>query len=146
MTAFMKFVPKDNLANSPSLTAVRGRPVWTMTCTMMFYHGPRENEYWVNIPSGYATTGASVLSFMRNWLRPCDQGGQAVIIHDFLCKERRVRDKGVKHVISIAKADEIFLEAMEVIGVPWLKRRLLFWAARLHHQVTRGNGQWEKAI
>ena len=76
----------------------------------------------VYVPAGFETDFASIPRGLWNIFPPTGQYGKAAVIHDFLYRKSGVpRDK----------ADKIFLEAMEVLGVGWLTRHVIYRAVRL---------------
>lgn len=58
-------------------------------------------------------------------------------IHDYLCENKhawQVDEHGnwVYYVVSRKEADEIFREAMSILGVGKIKRNVMFWGVRLY--------------
>lgn len=74
------------------------------------------------VPAGFETDFASVPRWAMPFIPIMGKAAKAAVVHDFLCENRG----------SLAKAriDAIFLEAMEVLGVSWLRRTLMFLAVR----------------
>lgn len=81
----------------------------------------------VRVPAGTITDLASTPRLLWVIFPPHGQYAKAAIIHDYLY------DKAIG---SKPLADAIFLEAMEVLGVPRWRRVLMYWAVRLF---GRGN-------
>ncbi len=69
---------------------------------------------------------------MTNLYPPDGPWAKAAVIHDFLYVT-----KGLNGRYTRAKADAIFYEAMGVLAVPEMKRRILYTAVRLG-----GAGGW----
>lgn len=89
-----------------------------------------EFDYWIGeevtselvvVPAGFITDFASIPRVFWRILPPTDTYGKAALVHDQLYKT------GVK---TRAESDKIFLEAMEVLGVPAWKRYSMYWALR----------------
>lgn len=89
-----------------------------------------EFEYWVGeevtsevivVPAGFITDFASIPRVFWRILPPTDTYGKAAVIHD------RLYDLGIK---TREECDKIFLDAMEVLGVPAWKRYTMYWALR----------------
>lgn len=79
----------------------------------------------VVIPSNSLSDGASVPRIFWNIFSPFDGDYfDAAVLHDVL-----YRDKDTP--FTRAQADSIFLEAMESVGVAWIKRSLVYQAVRL---------------
>ncbi|ENJ7141699.1 DUF1353 domain-containing protein [Escherichia coli] len=87
-------------------------------------------EFWrtdapddvIHVPSGYITDLASVPRLLWSLFPPHGRYAKAAIIHDYLY-DNALRTK--------READRIFLEGMEVLGVPRWRRWLMYVAVRL---------------
>lgn len=81
----------------------------------------------ITVDKGFVTDFASVPSWYRWRFDPCGKYGRCAIIHDWLYAAEAIpRDE----------ADAIFLEAMEVDGVPKWDRRVMYRAVRLGGGLT----------
>ena len=77
---------------------------------------------------GVRTDFASIPRGLR-WLIPrIGLHGKAAVLHDYLCEYK---------VIPRKEADKIFLEAMESLGVGWLKRYTMYRAVAAYTLVSR---------
>jgi hypothetical protein len=74
------------------------------------------------VPKGTITNLASVPRILWTIFPPHGKWAKAAIIHDYLY------DNGIG---TKKFADEVFLEAMETLGVPRIRRTLMYWAVRL---------------
>ena len=75
----------------------------------------------ITVPAGFITDFASVPRLFWRLFPPWGKYGKAAVLHDYLYhKQRRSR----------READAIFLEAMGVLGVPWLSREMMYAAVR----------------
>lgn len=92
-------------------------------------------EYWVGeegkgalvrVPKGFETDFASIPLVFQNLLSKFDVSRRAAIVHDYL-----YRTHGKGGIYSREQCDKIFLEAMEILGVPWLRRKTMYRAVRL---------------
>lgn len=83
--------------------------------------GLEEGEEIV-VPAGFIFDGASIYRPLWSILHPMGRYRNAALIHDYLYRTG---------IVSRARADEIFLEAMEELEVPWRRRRLMYRAVRL---------------
>lgn len=86
------------------------------------------------VEEGFDTDYASVPRLFWSLYPPDGSYTPAAIIHDALYFEQRIEldpATGIFSPISRAEADHVFLEAMEALGVPALRRRLLHAAVRL---------------
>lgn len=76
----------------------------------------------ISVPLGFMTDFASVPRPFWSILPQWGKYGNAAVIHDFLYWEQRRTRK---------EADDIFLEAMGVLGVSKLTAGVMYWAVRL---------------
>jgi hypothetical protein len=83
-----------------------------------------ENDFFkIDVKGGWETDGASVPKFLQNIFAPfADLTIEAAIVHDALYMAEALPRK---------KCDEIFLEIMELSGVPYWKRKLMYIAVRI---------------
>lgn len=89
-----------------------------------------KNPYWITIKRGFTTKFDSIPRIFGITINPYNKGAKAAIIHDYLYKTRELpRDI----------CDKIFLEAMEVLGVSWWKRNLMYLNVRLFGRKYYGN-------
>lgn len=79
--------------------------------------------FTVTVPAGFLTDFASVPKILWNLLPPTGQYGKAAVVHDYLYRTPGLVSKEI--------ADATFLEAMGVLGVPWITRHLLYRAVSL---------------
>ncbi|EBB6196917.1 DUF1353 domain-containing protein [Salmonella enterica subsp. enterica serovar Muenchen] len=75
----------------------------------------------IEVPAGFVTDLASVPRIFWTLLPPDGKYAKAAIIHDYLY-DNALRTK--------KEADRIFLDGMEVLGVPKWKRTIMYWAVR----------------
>lgn len=101
------------------------------------YHiGELNSGRWVQVPVGYVTDLASTPRILWAILPPNGKYGKAAVIHDYLCTHKKVMTADGFVTISRKEADEIFYEAMGVLGVPEWKRKTMWAAVRAYAIVT----------
>jgi len=83
----------------------------------------------ITVPAGFVTDGASIPAVFWNILYPFGPYFGSALVHDFLY------DKNCPLYFERSECDDIFLEGMAILEVPWLTRRLM-------HCAVRGFG-WE---
>ena len=76
----------------------------------------------VKVPAGFFSDGASVPRILHWLYHPYGRYLEAAVVHDWFC---------VQHNISSVTAAKVFLEAMEVCGVPAWRRNKMYWAVRM---------------
>ena len=87
------------------------------------YH--RKNGEIIRVEKGTLTDFGSKPKI--TWLfvgSPTDEGGPAYVIHDDLCE---------KQPYPYFIIDKIFYEALRDLGIPYLKRTLMYWAVSAFH-------------
>ncbi|EAA7439925.1 phage tail protein, partial [Salmonella enterica subsp. enterica] len=89
-----------------------------------------DNSDVIEVPAGFVTDLASVPRIFWTILPPDGKYAKAAIIHDYLY-DNALRTK--------KEADLIFLDGMTVLGVPRLKRKVMYWAVRWF-----GRGQYSQ--
>jgi hypothetical protein len=75
----------------------------------------------ITVPSGFMTDLASIPKFppaLRTLFIRNGNHRIAAVVHDYLC-----RTKLVKRTV----ADKVFLEAMKLVGINRVRRRLMYW-------------------
>jgi hypothetical protein len=86
------------------------------------YHSPKWGQ--ITIPTGFLTDGASIPRIFWNILSPFGDYFAAALVHDYLYSP-------ANHWFTRAESDQIFLEAMTLARVPWLRRHTIHKAVRL---------------
>lgn len=95
---------------------------WMVLTPFRYYAGePGSGEYY-DVPEFFVTDFASVPWGLR-WLVPVHgRHGKAVVLHDYLYR---------KLLVPRLRADQLMLEACEVLGCSWTRKRLLYRGVRL---------------
>lgn len=86
---------------------------------------------YVHIPYGFITDFASfpLQTFMHS---PGGKWDKAAIVHDVLYKTGVVSvDGGDPRPMTRGECDDVLLEAMEVAGVDWFRRRIIYAGVRV---------------
>lgn len=112
--------------------------LWRVTAPFDYCVGSATSAVVVDVPVGFITDFASIPRLLWNVLPPTGLYGKAAVIHDKLYQTGYWMDGFTKQLVTRQMADETFLEAMEVLGVGWWTRYLIFWG------VTFGGGKtWD---
>lgn len=103
----------------------------------------------VIISENFTTDFASVPRILWSLFPPYGKYGKAAIVHDWLYENKfivtKYLDFKTRNIftnslpVSRERADEIFLEAMLVLGVPKWKAKIMFYAVRLFGQKAWDN-------
>jgi Protein of unknown function (DUF1353) len=100
---------------------------WQLLAPFEYHVGTYPSEVVIAVPAGTVTDLASVPRVLWSIFPPHGSWAKAAIVHD--------------HLYDLALytkpfADSVFLEAMQVLGVPKWRRTVMYWCARLF---GRGN-------
>lgn len=104
---------------TPADLRLLDRYQWQLLAGFDYHVGEYPSEQVIHVPAGTVTDLASVPRLLWFIFPPHGRYAKAAIVHDWLY----ANGIGTK-----AEADLIFLEAMEVLGVPRTRRRLMYWA------------------
>lgn len=102
-----------------------------------FVYRVRETGEEIRVPVGFETDWASIPWGLWNFEPPFGRSAKAAVVHDFLYATKGTGVWGPNRYIeraepyTRAEADDIFRQAMGVLGVPLIKRRLMWSAVRL---------------
>ena len=115
---------------------------WLVKERFNYNIGSADSADAVEVPVGFITDFASIPRILWNILPPWGQYGKAAVIHDFMYTEHKYSTfsaEGVESFVQIERkqADDIFLQAMEVLGVNWITRYAMYAAVRVF-----GNTPW----
>ncbi len=89
---------------------------------------------WIIVPHGFITDGATIPRVFWSWIgHPWGKYRQAAVLHDFLYATA---------VYTQKLSDSVFLEAMQVLRVGWVRRHVMFavvrsfgWIAWRRHRI-----------
>ncbi len=80
----------------------------------------------VRVPAGFQTDLTSIPRWLRSWLPHDGQYAPAAVTHDYLYSLCRAGEKGCSRFL----ADAIFRDGMRLLGVPMLRRVVIYYAVR----------------
>lgn len=97
----------------------------------------------VDVPAKLITDGASVPRLLWSWIPPLGDYGQAAVLHDYArtigvysLHGEGLEDPLSPRVLTTKQADDLFLEAMEVLKVSRFKRTVMYLAVRAYAILT----------
>jgi uncharacterized protein DUF1353 len=108
----------DTLTVSP----IPDGKTWVIRCVFGYDVGEEGSNEKINVPEGFVTDFASVPRPLWIIFPRWGKYGNAAVIHDYLYWQQKYSRK---------RADELFLEAMEVLSVGWFQKYSLYYAVRL---------------
>ncbi|HAF44718.1 MAG TPA: phage tail protein [Gallionellaceae bacterium] len=94
---------------------------WELLTPFQYHIGNLPSDDVIEVPAGFVTDLASTPRLLWTILPPHGQYAKAAILHDYLYDNAT----GSKRY-----ADDVYLEAMEVLGVATWRRRVMYWAVR----------------
>lgn len=95
---------------------------WEIVKAFEYHVGSEGSGEVIKIPVGFITDFASTPRFTWILFPPDGQYSQAAVVHDFLYHIK---------IYSRKMSDDIFKEAMKVLGVGWWKRGTMYNCVRL---------------
>lgn len=113
---------------------------WKLLEQFDYYIGSLESDEYVAVPVGYVTDFATIPQIFWSIIPPWGKYGKAAVIHDFLCTDgyyfRTTNGKPLQVSVTRKEADDLFLEAMTVLGVDEVTRSAMYAAVRAYAIVT----------
>jgi len=101
---------------------------WKLVKPLYYHVGSPDSKEIITVPKDFITDGASTPFGVRN-LFPKDGTYTPIsAIHDYMYSLKGVLPK---KTYTRKECDQIFLEGMQVLNVPWWKRRIMYMAVRL---------------
>lgn len=95
---------------------------WKLLEPFEYRVGSLKSNEVIRVPAGFVTDLASIPRLFWGIFPPHGEYAKAAIIHDYL----------YDHAIKTKKyADDVFFEAMGVLGVASWRKYLIYWAVRL---------------
>lgn len=102
--------------------------VWSLDRSFQYYVGDKKSGKVINVDKGYESDGASIPRLLWPIVgHPMGEYAQAAFVHDKVYQYNLFPQK---------ECDEIFLEAMGVLGVGKGIRRVMFYALRLFGHIA----------
>ena len=97
---------------------------WKLLAPFIYYVGEVGGDELVLVLAGFKTDFASIPRFAWPVIgHPAGKHGKAAVVHDWLYQ--------YPEEYSRRRCDQIFLEAMRVLDIGWLKRTVMYSAVRL---------------
>lgn len=136
MSSFKRFTGPLDYRFDFDASRLLGADHWRVLKGFRYYIGDLGSDEWVDIECGELSDRASVPRILHSIVPPDGVHGQAAVVHDRLCRTLTITKAGQPLRITRARADAIFLEAMEVLETPWIRRRLAYLAVSAYRVLT----------
>jgi hypothetical protein len=105
----------------PLIAELIGKNLWKVYKEFDYHVGSYPSNEVIKVPAGFITNFASVPRWLWPVISPIDDHGKAAVVHDY-CYEVRYASK--------KRCDDIFHEALLVLGVSEYKAALMYWSVR----------------
>ncbi len=110
---------------------------WRVLAPFIYYVGEKGSDEFLYVRSGFTTDFASIPRLAWPIIgHPAGDHGKAAVVHDWLYQNP---DDGVDKPRTRRRCDQVFLEAMKVLGIGWWRRSAMYCAVRVG-----GRGAWKK--
>lgn len=139
MSSFTEFSAPLRIQYDKEASAALGADYWRVTESFRYFIGGKDTSQWVTVPAGYLTDGASVPRIFWSLIPPWGAHGQAAVVHDLLCEYLSIVEHGKPKAITRERCDEIFSEAMAVLGIPSATRTLISEGVALYRKLSGAN-------
>jgi hypothetical protein len=130
MSSFTKSFDKDLVV----IDTGDGRK-WQLAEDFEYHVGSKDSDEVIKVPAGFITDFATIPQFLWGIFPPTGRYTKAAVIHDYLTANKgriphaTADDNTITYRCYTKKqVDKIFLEAMKVLGVNIVTRRVI-WAA-----------------
>ena len=113
----------SSFTKHPALRLLPDGESWEVAESFEYHVGSEDSNEIIKVPKGFITDGASIPKIFWSIIGgPWGKYGYAAVVHDYLY---------YKHIYTRRRSDQIFLEAMEVLGVSKWKRNTMYVAVRM---------------
>ena len=111
---------------TPAILELVGENRWRLAMPFEYHVGTYPSDEVICVPAGFVTDLASIPRLLWPLLPPQGRYAKAAILHDWLYALGPAGDEAARR-----RADDIFAEAMAVLGCPAWQRWVIHRAVRL---------------
>ncbi|KKM07440.1 hypothetical protein LCGC14_1733860 [marine sediment metagenome] len=115
---------------SPLIVKVLGKHKFELFRSFTFHVDSRYSKELIRVPKGFITDFASVPKAFWSIIPPYGKYTKAAVLHDYLYKYHGFVSGNQTISYTRKEADQLFLKAMEVLGVGRIKRWIMYQAVR----------------
>ncbi len=118
---------------------------WRVERAFIYYIDSLDSPSYIEVPEGFETDFASVPRAFWWLFPPAGKYTQAAVVHDYLYtyhanKFKMLNGQMIDEVCKKKRADNIFRQAMKVLGVKYWTRFIMWSAVSLFGQGAWDNG------
>lgn len=106
---------------------------WELTDPLVYWS--KRLRRFVRVPRGFRTNLASIPKVLRGFFSTYGRHSKAAVLHDYLYAAHEASGRPVTR----READDVFRDAMEILGVPALRKNAYHLAVRMF-----GGGAWAR--
>ena len=110
---------------------------WLLFKRLQYWTNVRGKSELIEIPAGFRTDLASIPRVVRSLIPQNGRHRRPAVVHDYLYRRAGREDSDWTRL----EADQCFLEAMKVDGVPGIRRRVMYTFVRMF-----GEYSWNKNV
>ena len=106
---------------------------WVLLEDCVYHLKADDGEEFVHAPIGFVTDFGSIprLLWWVRGLNPTGKLRRAYVIHDKLYQAPVIRTATSARTCTREEADQVLLEASEVLGANWIQRRMIYRGVRM---------------
>ena len=141
MDTFVGFTNLSNrtaFAYDENASFILAGDFWRVCVPFRYYVGTKDSDEWVDVELGFLTNGADIPRIVWSLLPRHGEYDQAVALHDKLCEKPEIMTPTGPKVISRARVDSIFYEALQVLKVAKWKLTFIRGGVDLYRTFTGG--------
>jgi hypothetical protein len=106
--------------------------IWEIQEEFVYFVGSLDSDEEIIVPIGLRTDFASIPKALWSIFPPTGKYVKAAVVHDYLTTYKgSISIRGKEKNYSKKQVDQIFLEAMKVLGVSLPIRRAMYYSVRL---------------
>lgn len=117
---------------------------WRVVEGFTYRVGEANSRTLIRVPRDFITDFAS-MPLGVVFKSPGGKWDKPAVVHDLLYWRGTVEHDGVQRKITRKEADDIFNEAMQVAGVPWLSRQIIYAGVRVGGKSAWDRYRWVEA-
>lgn len=136
MSSFTEFSAPLLIQYDEKASQILGADHWRVASGFRFYVNHADSGEWVNVPAGYLTDGASVPRVFWSMIPPWGKYGQAAVVHDIVCEYLSITKDGLPHPVTRKECDDLLLQAMAALKVPFVTRHAIHKAVSAYRFVS----------
>lgn len=107
---------------TPLRAELIGNNKWKVWQAFEYHVGSLDSDEIIKVPKGFVTDFASVPRIIWPIISPVDTHAKAAVVHDYCYSTA---------LYSRKRSDQIFLEALTVLKVSYLKRMIMYRSVRM---------------